>query len=211
MATRLQQKLTFANVIAVLALFIALGGASAFAASAQQRKVVHGLTRPQVKRVVASYLKSLGIPQSGVTGTNGAAGATGPAGAPGVAGPAGPAGPEGPAGAPGPAGPITSLAPSGLTQTGSLVVAGREAADEYARGSISFPLHLAKPPIVEQMGPGETDTHCGGSRLEPTAAPGYLCFTSRAPTTPNPSPGVRICSRRTPAAEASARARSAPW
>jgi hypothetical protein len=37
-------------------------------------------------------------------------------------------------------------------------------------------MHLASAPIIEQMGYGETDAHCKGSRYEPTAAPGYLCF-----------------------------------
>jgi hypothetical protein len=165
----LQQKLTFANVVAVLALFIALGGASAFAAT-HHRKAAHGLTRPQVVRVIASYMKSHGIPATGATGTAGADGTNGVPGATGSTGPAGPAG------APGPAGPTTSLAPSGLTETGVLVVSGREAALEYARGSVSFPMHLTAAPIVEEMSFGETDAHCQGSRSEPTAAPGYLCF-----------------------------------
>jgi hypothetical protein len=172
MPSRLQQKLTFANVVAMLSLFIALGGASAFAASGHHHKAP-GLTRPQVEKVIASYLKSHGLTASGATGATGSKGADGAPGGTGATGPAGPAGAPGPTG---PAGPATSLAPSGLTQAGVLVIEDQEPAEGYVRGSVSYPMHLASAPIVEQMRSGETDAHCRGSRYEPTAAPGYMCF-----------------------------------
>ena len=42
-----------------------------------------------------------------------------------------------------------------MTQTGVLLISDQEPADGYARGSVSFPMHLASPPIVEQMNSGE--------------------------------------------------------
>jgi hypothetical protein len=170
--SRLHRKLNYANVVATLALFIALGGASAFAAT-HHRRAAHGLTRPQVVRVIASYLKSHGIPASGAAGATGAAGTNG---ADGTRGTAGSPGAPGPAGVPGPAGPATSLAPSGLTQTGVVVIGDEQPANGFASESVSYPMHLASEPTVEQMSYGQTDAHCQGSRYEPTAAPGYLCF-----------------------------------
>ena len=91
MLSRLRNHMSYANVVASLALFFALSGGAAYAAS-------HYLitSTKQIKPSVLAQLKG----KAGPAGTNGAGGAQG------AAGPAGPAGPGGPtgAGSPGPEG-----------------------------------------------------------------------------------------------------------
>jgi hypothetical protein len=91
---RATQHLSYANVTATIALFFALSGGAAYAAS-------HYLitSTKQIKPAVLSQLKG----KPGLAGANGATGAAGPAGPAGPtgAGSAGSAGPEGKAGPPG--------------------------------------------------------------------------------------------------------------
>jgi hypothetical protein len=77
---RIANKLTYANIMATIAVFLALGGGAAYAAS-------HYL-----------ITKSSQIKPSVLASLKGKPGAAGPAGANGGAGPAGPQGPAGPAG-----------------------------------------------------------------------------------------------------------------
>jgi hypothetical protein len=80
----LQGKLTYANVVATLALFIALGGASAFAATQLGKNSVG---TKQIKNGSITLAKlSAGAQQTlkGSPGTPGATGSQGPPGAPGA-------------------------------------------------------------------------------------------------------------------------------
>jgi hypothetical protein len=175
-----------AIVIATIALLLALGG-SGYAATVGAKKSpapmrAHGrrLTRAEVKRLIASYLKTHQQMPGGVAGVGG------PAGAVGLPGPGGPTGPEGPSGLPGPAGPTATTAPAGVTQIGVVAADGQEPAGGDVTTSVSFPLRLAAAPIFDEPGIGETDGHCQGTSAAPTAAPGYLCLylvaTSNAAT-----------------------------
>jgi len=97
MLSRIRKRLTYANVVASLALFFALSGGAAYAAS-------HFLITKtsQIKPSVLAQLKG----KAGPAGANGAAGPAGPTGPTGPGGPAGPAG----TGSPGPEGkPGTSV------------------------------------------------------------------------------------------------------
>jgi hypothetical protein len=158
-----------AMVVAVIALLIALAG-TGYAATASHRKSPP-VTKAQVRKLITAYIAGhQGVP-------TGAGGATGPVGSTGPVGPTGPPGPSGPVGPAGPAGPTTTLAPSGITQTGVIAVGGQEPGEgEFASGSISFPLRLASAPVVDELSYGGTDAHCQGSKAAPTAAPGYLCI-----------------------------------
>jgi hypothetical protein len=160
-------------VVAVIALIAALAG-TGYAATANGHRKSSPVTKAQVKKLIAAYVAGHpGTPMGGGSG-NGPAGSTGPIG---PTGPSGPAGPAGPAGQTGPAGPTTTMAPSGTTQTGVVVVDGREPGEgEFASNSISFPLRLASAPLVEEVHYGEVGTHCKGTKAAPTAAPGYLCI-----------------------------------
>lgn len=92
----MRRHLTYANVVATLALFLALGG-GAFAAS---KYVI--TSKKQIAPKVRKQLK----------GAKGAKGATGPAGATGATGAAGPTGPQGAAGPQGERGPKGDTGPS---------------------------------------------------------------------------------------------------
>ncbi len=84
---------------------------------------------------------------------------------------------QGPQGVQGIPGPVTSNAPSGLTQRGFFFVAGDTNVDLGT--SITFPLELSASPTVVELPngvPNPDPTHCPGSPEAPSAAPGYLCL-----------------------------------
>jgi hypothetical protein len=115
---------TYANVMATLAVFVALGGSSYAAVTLSQNSVKSGhIGKGQVRNsdIARNAIRSSHVRdgsllskdfKAGQLGT-GASGTTGPAG---PVGPTGPAGIEGPAGAEGPAGPQGPAGPSGLVK-----------------------------------------------------------------------------------------------
>jgi Collagen triple helix repeat (20 copies) len=108
----LRSRLTYANIMATIAVFVALGGSSYAAITITGQSVKDSsLTGKDVKNrsLLARDFKAGQLP-------TGAAGPVGPAGGPGPAGPAGPKGDrgqQGPAGAIGPAGPAGPAGPQG--------------------------------------------------------------------------------------------------
>ena len=98
------KRLSYANVVASLALFMTLGGVGYAATQLPDNRVgtsqlkANAVTSGKVKNgtLVKADFKSGQLP----AGAKGAAGAAGPAGPAGAAGPAGPGGATGPAGAP---------------------------------------------------------------------------------------------------------------
>jgi hypothetical protein len=114
MQNGIRARLTFSNVVAVIALFIALGG-GAYAAFKVPKESVgtkqlkdDAVTPPKVAPETVNLFRG----QRGATGPQGAAGAPGAAGEPGTAGATGP---QGATGHQGPAGTI-----SGVTAGGAL-------------------------------------------------------------------------------------------
>jgi hypothetical protein len=114
MWARVRSRLTYANVLASLALFIALGGASYAAVQIPKASVGtkqlkrNAVTSPKVKPgslLVSDFRASQRSALRGPAGPEGPRGATGPEGLHGPRGATGPEGPEGPRGATGPAGP----------------------------------------------------------------------------------------------------------
>jgi hypothetical protein len=109
---------TYSNVLATIAVFVALGGSS-YAAVTQIAKNSVSSTQVRDRSLLARDFKRGQLKRgpagpvgpAGPAGRTGTAGAVGPAGSVGPAGPAGPAGPMGPAG---PAGPKGSQGPSGV-------------------------------------------------------------------------------------------------
>lgn len=106
-------KLTYANVIATVALFVALGG-GAYAATQLPKNSVgpkqlqdEAVTPPKLSKAAAKSLE-------GERGPKGATGAQGPKGATGAEGPRGPEGPRGDEGPRGPEGPRGLQGESGL-------------------------------------------------------------------------------------------------
>jgi len=129
----LRSKLTYANVISTMALFLVLGGGAAFAAgrlapnsvgAAQLKNAA--VTGPKIKRasIETTKLTQLAINtlkgQRGAKGATGAKGAKGSTGARGDTGPRGVTGATGPAGAPGsPGAAATVLVTPTLTFKGT--------------------------------------------------------------------------------------------
>lgn len=157
-----------ANAVALLALFVALGGTS-YAATQLPRNSV---TTTQVKNgsLVSKDFRPGQLPTV-ATGPAGPAGAAGAPGAQGVAGPAGEPGPDGPPGR-------SALDPLEAGET----VRGLVAADFQAaaaggdwRAVASYPVPASSPPgttYIDGQTPGET---CTGTFLQPTAPLDTLC------------------------------------
>jgi hypothetical protein len=112
-------------------------------------------------------------------GPRGSQGAQGTRGVQGIQGAQGIQGKQGIRGTPG---PVTSIAPSGLTQRGLFDVEGYDNPPNLTGGGISFPFELTSAPKVVEVPSGATNpdpTHCSGTPDQPTAAPGFLCLYDR--------------------------------
>jgi len=150
----LRTKLTFSNLVALLALFIALGGA-AYAATQLPKNSVG---TKQLKKGAVTKAK---IKKSTLKALQGARG------------PAGPAGPVGPAG---------GALPAGVTLRGSFALGENvnPAADLTAFANESFGGYaLGARPLVHVVGGvygGTAPAACPGTVSAPEAAPGNLCL-----------------------------------
>jgi hypothetical protein len=188
---RLNSHLSYANVIATVALFAALGG-GAYAATELSKNSVRSkhIKNGQVKRadlaknavnsakvrdgaLLAADFKAGQLPQ-------GAQGAQGPQGTPGQSGPQGETGAQGPAGqqgAQGVAGPFPDGdMPSGKTVRGTYSI--RENLTSASTG-ISFTFRMATAPTPTWIAAGGAPTaNCPGSVDDPQALPGHLCVYS---------------------------------
>ncbi len=162
---RIKGKITFANVVASLALFVALGG-GAYAATQLPKNSVG---TKQLQKLAVTPAKLSAASKSALTG---AEGPHGPVGA------RGPMGLKGDRGETGPAGNLNTELRRDVTLRGRFhvdAVAGK-ALDEHF-DSISFGFQLAASPQLQviQKGSGGSP-ECPGSVAEPRAGPGYLCL-----------------------------------
>lgn len=157
------------NAIALLALFLALGGASyaatgAFKASTPQFKACVGESHVVVlktgRRPCGKGKKTIVWNQQGPAGAKGASGATGATGAAGAAGFS-----------------ALSTLPSGASESGEYAAAtgNPEKPLEYLNSSVSFPIPLAAPidGAHVQYVPGGSTPTCPGVGQ---AARGFLCL-----------------------------------
>lgn len=171
------QKPSPAMLVALVAMFVALGGSS-YAALALPKNSVgkeqlkkNSVTSVKVKRgslltsdFKASQRKKLRGPQGvqGVAGTQGVQGAPGTQGVPGETGPAGPF-PDG-------------AIPSGKTIRGAFFIRG-ESADLVIATALSFGFRLASAPVQHFVGQGATPPpECPGTPATPEAQAGHLCI-----------------------------------
>jgi collagen triple helix repeat protein len=179
--------------VALLALFVALGGTSVAAVkmlpanSVRSAQVVNGsLQTVDLSRQAAAALKGQrGAP--GAKGAAGAAGVPGAAGAAGAQGPQGPKGDAGPQGAPGAPGadgipgPFVETLPSGKSEKGVYAIAGMAPDPLPLDGAffateISFGIPLTEAPTVIVVAPDEaTPSGCLGDSTNPGAEAGNLC------------------------------------
>ena len=175
MLARVLTRLSYANVVASLALFVALGG-SAFAAVQ--------LSKGQVKtrHLAKSAVKAKKLAPNAVTSgkvRNGSLRAkdfrTGEL----VAGASGAQGPKGDTGATGATGPFPDgNLPGGKTLRGEYASYGQRdagSAASLAASAISFGFTLASAPVPHYLESGETDANCPGTADDPQARAGHLC------------------------------------
>jgi hypothetical protein len=171
--------LTFSNVVATVALFVALGG-GAYAAVGNPFVSISGSIQGCVKNGVLDVVKAgkrcprhstpLRFTQVGPRGKQGIQGIPGP---------------KGDKGDHGPAGPLLSTLPSRSTLTGvyEVRIPIATSTSEAYSGVISFQFPLASTPtgVVVPSGASNPDpAHCAGSPANPTAAPGYFCLYEAA-------------------------------
>jgi hypothetical protein len=121
-------RLTYANVVATLALFLALAGGSAYAATKliTGRQIAAGTITAKNIKTNSLLAKDFGKGQlpagpRGATGANGTNGATGATGATGPQGPTGGTGPQGGAGATGAPGSAVAYATVVINSAGNPV------------------------------------------------------------------------------------------
>jgi hypothetical protein len=147
----------FANVVALLALFFALGG-TAWAT----KHYLIGSTK-QIKPSVLSHLR-------------GAVGPTGPTGPSGVTGPAGSTGASGATGAPGTNLTAQTTLPSGQSESGVFAGSGGDTTGDWVPIQMEFTQPLAAPlstsKIIDTTTSGNGTTCTGPGH----AAAGYLCI-----------------------------------
>ena len=160
MWSRLRGRLTYANVIATLALFLALGGSSYAALNLPKNSV--GSKQLKANAVTSAKVKAGSLLTSDFKSSQRSA-------------LRGPIGPKGDQGAPG---PVTGNLPRGATLHGvyniDFVATG---ADQISGASISFGLRLPSKPTVSVVPvDGPPTATCPGTPTLPAAAPGTLCI-----------------------------------
>jgi hypothetical protein len=167
---RLRSKLTYANVVSTLCLFLLVGGSAAFAATQLPKNSVGS---KQLKKNAVTPAK---LSPSVKTTLSGGKGPEGPRG------PQGPKGDKGEKGAPG---SFPQALASGQTEKGSYGIAstrfdaGGGAFTPAAQVSYPIPLSFEPQPHIIESG-GSSTPECPGDVGNPTAAPGHLCvYASR--------------------------------
>jgi hypothetical protein len=165
-----RKRLTYANVMSSIAVFLVLGGATAFAASSLGKNTVGA---KQLKKHAVTLAKISPSAKAALTGAAGARGATGATGATGTAGTAGAAGTKGKEGEPG---PLLEFLPSGMTLRGTYSFAGHHATGYVQTTAISYQFVLSFSPQSHVIAvSGAPTTECPGTAEAPQAAPGSLC------------------------------------
>ncbi len=169
----LRKRLTYANTMSSIAVFVALGG-GAYAATQLQKNSV-GTAQLKADSVTAAKVKNGSLLSADFKAGQLPAGPAGPKGDPGAPGAAGAPGAKGDTGESFPA-----TLPSGKTLTGIWgFVAEDNGAGNHEAGadSISFTYPLASDPAVTVVQLNDPPpVQCPGTLDAPAAAPGNLCI-----------------------------------
>ena len=197
MFSKIRQRLSYANVMATMALFVALGGTSYAAVQ---------LSKGEVKRkhlaknsVVSKKVKNGSLKATDFKPGELVAGAPGPIGPAGPAGPQGPKGDQGVQGAKGdtgdigPAGPFPNALPSGKTIMGVYDMEGTAAAaGGLLTSDISFLYPVEGSLSRVYVKSGATHVSCTGTAANPTAPAGFLCVYEASDTNASSSRGLNF-------------------
>jgi hypothetical protein len=168
----MRRRLSYANVVATLALVFAMSG-GAIAANSYLINSTKQINPKVLKKLKGNSGKA---GPSGANGGNGATGAIGPQGPGGKEGAPGKEGTPGKEGQKGEPGPFVSAVPSGKTITGGYGFFAKAGGFYGAYVSYPFPLP-AEPTAAVFLEVGQTEaTHCPGTATAPKAEPGYLCI-----------------------------------
>jgi hypothetical protein len=166
---RLWPRLTYANVLATIAIFISLGGSSYAVLRITGKNVANNsLTGADITNLTTRDIRDHSLLRRdfkrgqilrGHRGRTGAKGNTGPQGEP---------------------GPLVDTLPSGKTEFGKYYALGRPAqAGQFADDVISYQFPLPSTATEHYLPPGSASTaECQGTFANPTAAPGHLCVYS---------------------------------
>lgn len=169
----IRRHFSFAGVVAILALILAMSGG----AWAAKKYLITSVN--QISPSVLKKLKGKRGPRGreGTQGVEGKEGKQGPEGKEGKEGKEGPEGKEGKEGSPWTAG---GTLPSGKTETGVWDFGINFAAPAATPVSMSFPIPLASAiptANVHFVAPAETGvTGCPGTATNPKADPGHMCI-----------------------------------
>jgi hypothetical protein len=175
MLARLRPRLTFANLVSVMALFVALGGSATAA--------VVLITGKQVKNgsltgidLGNNSVGSVDVKDGDLLAKDFKAGQlpgglAGPKGDTGAQGPKGETGAQGQQGIKGDAGPLLDVLPSGKTLRGVYDIRGT---DQLQDEAVTFQVPLASQTVAHF--PASLDAvNCPGTAADPKALPGHFC------------------------------------
>lgn len=156
-----RKRLTYANVMSSIAVFLVVAGGSAFAATQLAKNSVG---TKQLKKEAVTLSKINRAAKSALKGATGLRGLQGVPGAP---------GPKGERGEPG---PLLEALPSGKTLKGGYTYAGHYVSGYRPTDLIAYPVPLAFTPTAHVIAiNGAPTAECPGTAEEPKAAPGSLC------------------------------------
>ncbi len=163
------------NTIAMLALFLVLGGTTYAASTALIGK--NTVASPQVVNGSLNTVDLSKKARAALKGNRGLRGFTGAQGAKGATGAQGVQGVKGDTGVPG---PFPGTLPAGKTLVGAYGISqgavGGTSGSDWGASPISFDYPLAAAPtVVVVIGVNPDPTHCPGTVSAPSATSGYLC------------------------------------
>jgi len=170
---RIRGKLTYANVVATLALFLVLAGGTALAS--KQLLPKNSVGAKQLKKGAVTPEKLSKASTATLTGP------AGPRGATGAIGPQGAQGAQGLKGDRGEPGPFPSTLPSGKSLSGYMTIFSEGSGLVSNSAAFAFPLAAAPTVHFINVG-GPTPAGCQGNGVNPGADPGNLCVFALAET-----------------------------
>ena len=182
MLGQIRSQMTYANVMATIAVFVALGGGAYAAVTLPVNSVgTKQLKKGAVtnKKIGKSAVTSAKVKNRSLRGVDFAAGQL----------PAGPQGPQGVQGVRGEPGPFSDLLPSGKTLRGEFGISGAGVINNYSDISFGFRLSSDPSPNVIPDG-GASTAACPGTATDPEAAPGNLCIYVGATSNVGAAPGA---------------------